>query len=172
MPLFHSCPVLLQVGSIIAPGNFGRILRLYKAQNANVLLFRETTLENIRQKEFPTKPSRLSSTFALETLEEATFFQTQVLKNFNVVYEVEWTDPGANKHRGDYNKVGPGPDAPLLSAMPDVARAYWNGANVERAEVVSESALRILRVVDIIAPVPTSPAPVTFSGPITITLKP
>lgn len=105
--------------------------------------FRERVLEQIRATEFSDKPSRLSSAFCLETLEEAHFYRDNVAGRTQIVYEVELVDPNANRHRADYNKVQPQP-SDVASRMEDVARDYWRGENIQRPELVVATALRVI----------------------------
>lgn len=56
---FHIAPMLLGAGSVILPGNWGRVLKLYT--NANDVFYREHILETIRANEYPDKPSRLNA---------------------------------------------------------------------------------------------------------------
>lgn len=66
---YHFCPTLLSPGSIIEPGNFGRIIR--DVGDRHPLYQRETLYEEIRQRDFPGKPSRLKSIFLYRTELEA-----------------------------------------------------------------------------------------------------
>jgi hypothetical protein len=144
MPLYHVTQILLQPGSVILPGNYGRILGMYQMRDANAVLYRERFLEDIRQREFPKKPSRLSSSFCLESLQEAQFYRDNLAGRYHVIYEVELVDPGCNQHRADYNKVSP-LMSEMAARMEDVARAYWMGTNIERPEIVADTALRLIQ---------------------------
>lgn len=63
--LFHSAPIRLGVGSVIMPGNFGRILA---KQGVNHSLWaREMELDRVRVNSYPDRPSWLTSCFACET---------------------------------------------------------------------------------------------------------
>ena len=131
---------------MILPGNFGRILALYRMSDVNALFYRERILEEIRQAGFPEKPRRLSSAFCLEAIQEAQYFRDQVAGRLHVIYQVELVDPNCRQHRGDYNKVAP-PSSALASLMENAAREYWQGAVIEHAEIVAESALRVVQYV-------------------------
>jgi hypothetical protein len=129
---FHVAPILLGPGSVILPGNWGRILRTYL--QANDVLFREHVLEEVRKSKYPEKPSRFSAIFLLETMEEALWFKNN-LANTSLVYEVEAETKDAVIHRGNYTKVGP-VKQPMLDSMPKYAEEYWSSVPTERIEVV------------------------------------
>jgi hypothetical protein len=129
---FHVTPTLLGPGSILLPGNWGRILQTYI--QANDILFREDALERIRVASYPAKPSRLNCIFLLESLEEAIWYKNNVVRMNYPIYEVTGAE-GVPRHRGNYTKVAP-VGQPLLANMPAYADAYWSTAPTERIEVV------------------------------------
>jgi hypothetical protein len=129
---FHVAPILLAPGSLVLPGNWGRILRLYT--QANDVLFRESALENFRQSKCPEKPSRLNSVFLLETLEEAIWYRNNN-SSTSLIYEVNISTSDAVIHRGNYTKVGP-VNIPLLEHMPLYAESYWSSVPVDKIEIV------------------------------------
>src|SRR5258707_670501 len=103
--IFHSSPVLLSPGSIVLPGNYGRIVR--QAGATHPFYNRETVLEQVRAQHFPDKPSRLAACFACSTEEIARFYMNAMSKKPGalsavVLYEVEKVDPDAVEHRADF----------------------------------------------------------------------
>jgi len=83
---FHISPTILGVGSVILPGNFGRIVKLYNPSSVNFdILTRETIFEQVRQQEFQDKPSRLDCLFLLESLEQAIEYKNKHAV-WNVIY--------------------------------------------------------------------------------------
>ena len=58
---FHFVPILLEPGSVVVPGNFGRIMNIVGATHD--LWAREMALEAVRAQHYPGKPSRLSANF-------------------------------------------------------------------------------------------------------------
>jgi hypothetical protein len=72
MPLYHSSPVLLGQGSIILPGNYGRIIRSVGATHP--YWDRENTLESVRRARYDAKPSRLDATFSCPSKDTAVFY--------------------------------------------------------------------------------------------------
>lgn len=137
---FHVAPTLLSPGSVILPGNWGRILRVYS--QANDVLFREYVLEETRKSKFPEKPSRLNAVFLLETFEEALWYKNN-LASTNLVYEVDAETEGIVIHRGDYTRVGP-VNQPILDAVPRYAEEYWSRVPTERIEVVFPNAVTVV----------------------------
>jgi hypothetical protein len=78
MPLFHLAPLRLAAGSVIEPGNWGRILKRYQNPHAQQqtmgngwLMARELVYEIARLNFAPEAPSRFQSCFAVESLEAA-----------------------------------------------------------------------------------------------------
>jgi hypothetical protein len=142
VPLFHVHPTLLQIGSVVLPGNFGRILRRYAMRDVQSLYFREYILEEVRRSHFEAKPSRFDSIFCLESLDKAQFYRDNLAQT-QIVYAVELVDAGCIQHRGDFNKVAPANSA-LASAMLQASHDYWNVVNIEHPEIVAASAIRII----------------------------
>jgi hypothetical protein len=70
-------------GSIIEPGNFGRIIKRYSA--AHNLYRREMTYEAIRQQHFPWRPSRLDCLFGFPTEQEAELCRTHINGSADIV---------------------------------------------------------------------------------------
>jgi hypothetical protein len=93
MPLFHLAPLRLGAGSIIQPGNFGRIIKRYALNNNfdGWRIARELIFEQSRPKD---KPSRLCSCFGLPTRVDCDAYRKFNDANFlQVVHEVEIVDP-------------------------------------------------------------------------------
>lgn len=155
---FHVAPNLLGVGSTILPGNWGRILKLYTTNQANEPLYRETIVEQIRQSEFPHKPSRLDAIFALETLEEAKLYRDLNCK-WNIIYEISIETTDQAIHKGSYtfnidtfatpNGVICGPNVlntdGLYNGYPMLARQYWSTCPTKNIEVVINAPATIVR---------------------------
>ena len=119
---FHYCRSLLQPGSIISPGNWGRIVRLVGPRH--VEWNREQILERIRQTEFPQLPSRFECVFFCESEAEARYYgygSARGTPNPMFLYEVEVVDSRARQHEADWKGTGPYDDTE------DWARRYWRG---------------------------------------------
>jgi hypothetical protein len=158
VPLFHSSPTLLGAGSIIMPGNYGRIIRT--VGKAHPLWEREKVLEEVRKQRYSKKPSRLASTFCCTSLDTARFYlRAPVLKGeqgmLPVLYEVEKVEPDAPEHRADFNVVRP--LARRKETMGEIATMYWEASlwttiadapGIRCEELVTSSPLRIIRRVE------------------------
>ena len=118
----HAAPILLGLGSVIEPGNFGRIVR--QLGEAHLLHRREMAYEAVRQQEFPARLSRLDCLFCFPTADEAALAQ-QHLNGYATAafYEVE--SPEDAPHLADMN------NGILLHSLPsfdlNVIRYYWRG---------------------------------------------
>lgn len=86
--------------------------------SSHTLWQREQTLEEIRQQQFPAKPSRLASTFCCTNLDTARFYMNVPALQGNratlhpVLYEVEKVNPYAIEHIADFNVIQPLPGRP------------------------------------------------------------
>jgi hypothetical protein len=145
---FYLCSYPLGVGSIIEPGNWGRILRAYNLNDANNrwLPLREHAFEVVRLRQYPHRPSRLEASFVCETLADLGAFKQSVGRPVDLAYEVEFVQSNAPSHRGCLSTMDNPPQGqvwtiPLLEQRAD---AYWSGANVQRPEVATTSPLRVI----------------------------
>lgn len=110
---------MLAQGSVILPGNWGRLIRAYGWQHA--LALREMALEDTRRSRFPHRPSRLDSAFVFLSIAEAQDFRSQnggFLKH--ILYRVTLCEPDAACHIADTRLCGP-----HGLTRPDWADAYW-----------------------------------------------
>lgn len=148
---FHISHAWLDVGSVIMPGNWGRVVSAHGYRHN--LALRESVLEEVRRLEFPGLPSRLASAFYLETLEGARAYrQNQNMQLVNT-YEVERVAADAVEAKADFRRVQP------VGALGfDWARAYWRGEGFPEdalngidpnlyLETLSVSPLRVVRLV-------------------------
>lgn len=153
MPLYHCTHHELAVGSLIEPGNWGRMLM--QIGPAHGCWNREIILEAVRISIFPTKPSRLKSVFACETIEAIRGYRSvQCPQGF--IYEVVMADVSAGTHKGDFNAVEPLPGR--SQDMWGMAQAYWQYAikttitewpGIECSEIVIPCPMRVVcKVVD------------------------
>lgn len=151
--LFHVCPTWLRSGSIIRGGNYGRIVTNNGVSSPH--WYRESVLENVRQADYASKPSRMSSAFVCEDIEVARFFQQTQCAN-GLIYEVETVNDhdSLNWHAADFNYVQELPNLKLN--IIDVAHLYWKGTqrvkiasapNLVCTEWIAETDFRILKEV-------------------------
>lgn len=155
---FHLAPLKLEIGSIILPGNWGRIVRLCGTGHAR--WNNELVLENRRVALDPALPSRLDCCFVCPSEKIARDYRSlQAVKSapggWQVLYEVEKVNTEAREHRTDYNLVEPLPALGL--SIDQVAERYWEGKmrisiqghpTVVCEEVLMVSPLRVLGCLD------------------------
>ena len=152
MTLYHCSPSWLEPGSIIRPGNYGRVLKMFGARHKHWL--REQFLEFIRVQEFPDEPSRLTCAFTCEQLDAIALYKERNCEP-GVIYEVELVNPDANFHETDFNCIQPMPG--IIEDMCEVSRHYWRASfwsnisdrpGLRCAETLVETGLRIVREVE------------------------
>ncbi|MCW8472291.1 DUF2441 domain-containing protein [Fluoribacter gormanii] len=150
---YHIAPILLEPGSIIIPGNYGRIINLTGINHQ--LYSREMLLEYVRVKNFNHKPSRFSSCFACIDLDEAKFYRS-LQHPTSLIYEVKIINTSTKFHIGCYNML-PSVNCSGVPGNPEaVANKYWNGSiikvqgheNYNCNELVVESSLKIISKID------------------------
>lgn len=126
---FHLSGAMLAPGSIIQPGNWGRLIRAYGWQHNHSL--RETALEQARLATAPHLPSRLDSAFVIPTLEEAQRFRSTI-QGFqqHILYRVTLLDPNAPSHITDSRLC-----APQGTLRPDWAIVYWLDVETQAASI-------------------------------------
>lgn len=138
--LYHCAPIILGPGSIIHPGNWGRIKQQFEVDGVSIA--REVILEHIRQKEFSDKPSRLQANFACPTIETAKSYLDEFSKT-NLIYEIELVEPAASHHTGDHKLCMKGFIG--INGMEQIARDYWTAENSESPEFVTLSPLKVIK---------------------------
>ena len=147
MPAFHWCSTSLDIGSIIQPGNWGRIVRKFGWNHGHS--GNEAALEHIRLTEFSHLPSRLDAAFYLADQQAASFYGQGQVNHLMVLYEVELLQPEANSHRTYWDGVRPSGDLGL-----EWARKYWRGEppdgniNISKQERLTLSALKVVRRIE------------------------
>ena len=142
---FLACSYPLAPGSVVNPGNWGRIIRKYRTDGFGSpwILFREEIFEHVRQSQFPTKPSRLEGIFLCETKDHLVQFLQEAHRPLDLIYEVELIDEAAAIHRGCLMHL----DISLIENMNSFsikASAYWGGANIQKPEILTISSARII----------------------------
>lgn len=98
------CSYILEPGSIVCPGNWGRIVGLYTDKNhANYR--REEIFEKVRKESFTDKPSRLKCIFLCDSEYQAIKFQGKAKRPFDLLYRVKLVDQRLPVFRTDYDKA-------------------------------------------------------------------
>ncbi|QGZ56699.1 hypothetical protein [Paraburkholderia acidiphila] len=148
---FHLCSVQLSPGSVIEPGNWGRIIELYPQDN-NVSNAWRTAVEQVfeatRLQLTPDAPSRLTSAFAFLSQADAERQRPQ-MGWLNMLYEVELVDPDAVQHIGVFDLLTAAyviDGTRFLPKARGLATQYWSGSAADGTkELVTASPLRIVR---------------------------
>ncbi|MDR6757182.1 hypothetical protein J2Y48_002478 [Mycoplana sp. BE70] len=131
-------------GSIIQPGNWGTVIKQYG--KAHLRYADEMRFEEIRDSEFPSKPSRLTSNFLCARREDADWYQ-QAAHPDDAIYEVAW-DQELDWHQGCILLL----DKQDGMTLDQRARHYWafdHGISVDGFvpyEIVTQSPMRIVQV--------------------------
>ena len=145
MRLFHVAPTALRTGSVIEPGNWGRILALYRYNPSNNgwMMARELAFEMERLRTAPKAPSRTEACFALPSLDEAQRYRFANAP-LNVILEVELSEPDAACHYGFLQQFEGMHDQLFIASVKQRAEDYWNGIGEGDREVVTASGLRVV----------------------------
>jgi hypothetical protein len=123
MEYFHLAGQILAIGSVIAPGNWGRIIRQIGWQHN--LAIREMALEDVRATHFQNLPSRLESVFVFLTIQGADQFRASVPGfQFHLLYRVSLLRSDVITFTTDWRLVNP--QGALRAGW---ANAYWQGVN-------------------------------------------
>ena len=132
-------------GSIIEPGNWGRVLNLYETNNGqiNLTVVNEALLEWARRLLAPTKPSRLASVFTLPTLQEAIVFRDRHQRH-SIIHEVEPLTDNPDRHDGDYELAMTPYRARYLPQMFDFPSLYWTQPPQTNHEILFGCAVRVV----------------------------
>jgi len=147
MSQYYYCYSLpLESGSVIKPGNWGRILKTYTPDSGNPwVIIRELIFEQIRQVDYPDKPSRLSSIFTCLDKTEIVKFRDNANRKLDLVYEVELVDPSLPVHISDYTLANIHKQDTMESLV-HRASIYWQGDknSTNNQELITESPIRII----------------------------
>lgn len=141
---FFACSYPLEVGSVILPGNWGRVVGMYTTKGfGNAWIqYREDVFERVRLDEFPNLPSRLKSIFLFESVDLLREFLRITNRFIDIIYEVSLIDVDEPVHRGfpsllDFQqKEG-------LDSFTQKARTYWSGTEISSPEIVTTSRVQI-----------------------------
>jgi len=154
MSFYHLAPLRLGGGSVIEPGNFGRLLSRYMPSEKRAfgnawMLARELIFEQARPRQ---SPSRLSCCFALPTLRDVECYRKLVDPNFQqVLHEVAIVDQSLAQHRSARSFVTMQDDVVFLGTMQAKAAKYWAadpGDPAEGYELLTNSSLRVVKALE------------------------
>jgi len=146
---FYCYSLPLEVGSMVKPGNWGRILKTYKVGSPvnPWLLVRELIFEQVRREHYPNKPSRLESIFLCTSEAGIKQFRTETGRNLDLIYRVELVDSDAPQHLSDWRLANfeNGDDYVSLEKK---ANLYWQADNVNQSELITTSNIRITGIIN------------------------
>ena len=115
--LYHCAPIMIGLGSIILPGNWGRVLSTHSYRHHHFQ--REMMFEFVRQREVPEAPSRLQCIFAFASLDEAQQYIAVEDAKAQLVYECEQIDPSAKTWIAPLNAFS------MRASEAVMAEQYW-----------------------------------------------
>lgn len=123
MNLYHVAPIPLGAGSVIEPGNFGRLMARNDA--GSFIAHREAVYECVRAKRFANKPSRMESIFCCLNEDGVREYRAQ-FNPLSICYEVELVDWGKPFHVAPISHVICQQQHVLPAAALEVAaNNYW-----------------------------------------------
>lgn len=154
--LFHFTAVRLSPGSLIKPGNWGRILRRYQHKSVTGQLFgnpwvvaRELAFEMARREVAPRAPSRLECCYAVPSLDAAQRYREANDPHLiQVLHRVRIADPEAPKHEGALAFLNWPQQAVFLEPTLDLARRYWAGEAAGDTEILTSSPLEVVECLE------------------------
>jgi len=109
-------------------------------------LLREMTFEKVRLEHYSNRPSRFDCSFVCPTIESANHFLKSSHRPFDLMYEVEFTDPNVSQFETDWSIIKAIENL-TLDQVERLAHQYWNPQNVSIAnrEILAMSDIRILK---------------------------
>lgn len=151
LPWYFGVSTLLGPGSVIEPGNWGRVLNLtrfsHPDQDARWRL--EQVFEHSRLDLVPSAPSRLDCLFVCSNREHARNFFAVNKRSLDVLYEVEPVSKMNEIFIADWTLWSPKSQNGIGFFSNDDAlsksRRYWTETAAENLEILLASPLRIIR---------------------------
>ncbi|WP_261535577.1 hypothetical protein [Burkholderia multivorans] len=148
---FFWSPTDQMPGHVFEPGNHGRVMRTYRHLTADATngwkLAIEYLMERVRSMYAPDKPSRLLCAYAF--LSESDAMSRRVSDASSKLYEVELVAPDLPSHIADfdlYNVICKSdPSQPFIPKTEMLARQYWDGQINGVRELLTLSAMRIVK---------------------------
>lgn len=125
-PWFHAVCAMVDIGSVLVPGNMGRILKLYQPDAPRAILERD--FEEVRQSLDADLPSRSECIFLCPTFDDALAFAATGTPDMCQWYEVEPVEPVARIFAADL-RWWPQPSSSTDNR--NAAAHYWTAAPSE-----------------------------------------
>jgi hypothetical protein len=149
----YFAPMRLVPGSVIYPGNYGRVIQRYysvpqspQSFGGPWILARELQFELVRVTMFAMRPSRLEAAFCLpDDVGNAEAYRSKAdIPRIQVLHRVTLVDPQLTTHFAPFDMADlPVGEMAFLPTTYQRAVAYWSGYAQGIQEVVTLSALRV-----------------------------
>jgi len=146
---FYCYSLPLEIGSIVKPGNWWRILKTYKVGSPvnPWLLVRELIFEQVRREHYPEKPSRLESIYLCTSEDGIKQFRTEAGRNLDLIYRVELVNSDASQHLSDW-KLANFQNGDDYTSFERKAHSYWRAENIDQSELITTSSIRIVGTIN------------------------
>lgn len=138
------CSYPLKNGSIVIPGNWGRIVGLYNESFGNQMIkLREIVFERIRNTSYGEKPSRLNCNYLCKSVEDIRQFKIETNRFIDLIYEVEIIDKNKKTcscswRMANFNETD------NEASFEEKAHGYWSYNGQENLEILTESEIKII----------------------------
>lgn len=154
-PCYFLSSLSLAPGSVVQPGNWGRIIERYETPSSSRqtfgslnLIARELVFENLRLEVYPDKPSRLRAAFCCPSLADMQQYRPKTDPfGFQIVYEVQLVDPAQPTHNAPLEMIDFAENTYFLMETRARAHRYWSGHPDGPREIVTLSPLLIKAIV-------------------------
>lgn len=140
---FYATSSLLDIGSIVLPGNWGRLIKKIGASHNRFLS--EYILDNYRKNHYPNTISRLNSLFLCETKLDAENFINRTGRNTDLIYKGILIDPNPQLFKTNWdltNVFVPFED------IDNVCENYWNPKNYNNPEILTNSRFKVIEILN------------------------
>jgi len=151
--LFYASNHLMEVGTVIPPGNFGKNILSYSINHEQWKVVRELIFEQVRQIEAPQLPSRMNCCFLFDDLEVAKQSCRDLGLNLApMIYRVEPINSDASLCLSNFDVSATINGERFIPSLFEAASTYWKDAANNRkpangrTEILSGSAVRIIEV--------------------------
>lgn len=138
---------MLQLGSVIEHGNWGRVNRLPNADpNHIVAVLRESALENARRLVSLLKQSRLNCVFLFDDISIARKYGEKYARS-SVLYEVTPINEHYSAHIGDYEITIDPQNTRNLDNFLGICSFYWSDCEKLNPEILIDCPVRVLKAI-------------------------
>lgn len=131
-------------GSVVLPGNWGRIKLLTRANAQSTLMLREYVLELVRTRSYSWLPSRFACAFYFIDQDDARRFARKNGRLADILYQIELVEPDPSSFITDWKFYGMSENHSMQD-LEKLADLYWTGESPPNPEALTLSPLRIVR---------------------------